>query len=199
MSCVSSYRLGMSVVAVAFVMATWPVASSAHAASQTDALPIWVSIAQIISTGLLGAGALSVSVSSAVLTYRNNFGWQPTVVDQSVSYGLLSDGYTPLKISFRFWNRRKYAIVLKAIHLHPKLLRFDDDRWFDENRTEELLKGGREVLNWTFISGSKPKPGLRGKFEYFQYFSYEGSLTVQPGDNPVFELEALICTSLYLI
>ena len=72
----------------------------------------WLMLAQTIATAILGIGAISVAIVSAVIAYRNNFGWEPAIARTRVVTGSGPEGRRHIGIEFQIWNRRKYPIIV---------------------------------------------------------------------------------------
>jgi hypothetical protein len=89
-----------------------------------------VQIWQIIASATLALASVIVAAASALFSYRNNFGWKPTVILGRVgmqgAYVIDQIGRVnppdeqpryQVGISIEFWNRRKYPVVIRKMVL----------------------------------------------------------------------------------
>lgn len=84
-----------------------------------DKVPVWVSLTQIGASIFLGIAALVVSITSAIVAYRNNFGWKPIALVSRYSLGTWHTTETDIegkaRLHIEVWNRRKYPILIRYI------------------------------------------------------------------------------------
>jgi hypothetical protein len=73
---------------------------------------------QWASTTILAFSSLTVAVVAVTFGYRNLRGWQPFIlVTRQGGATDSQDKDRNLVLSFEIWNRRKYPIILQAIHI----------------------------------------------------------------------------------
>jgi hypothetical protein len=67
-----------------------------------------IAVYQLVAYVLLSIASVTVAVTSAILGYRQMFGWEPTVFVTGI--GSAKDNNAI--VTFEVWNRRKYPIAL---------------------------------------------------------------------------------------
>ena len=78
-----------------------------------------------------GLSSAAVAWLAFRMTWRNNFGWKPTIL--LVTYGFRGGtGQNEMFCKFEIWNRRKYPVVVREVQVifGATLLDFDPDSGF---------------------------------------------------------------------
>jgi hypothetical protein len=67
---------------------------------------------------MLTVASIVMGAVSALIAFRNNFGWKPLVL-------VTSNGYN-LSLELEIWNRRKYPIVVRNIQIQFNAIKLRD-------------------------------------------------------------------------
>ena len=76
----------------------------------------WIPLLQIVTNAVLTIVAICIAVASLIVAYRNNFGWEPFVMNKRsyVRKATIIDAYIAV-IELEIWNRRKYPVAIREI------------------------------------------------------------------------------------
>jgi hypothetical protein len=73
-----------------------------------------VAAVQLIAYISLTIASITVAVTTAVIGYRQLYGWKPTVFVTGVACNFVEPGKAEAITTFEVWNRRKYPIAISG-------------------------------------------------------------------------------------
>jgi hypothetical protein len=120
-------------------------------------MDIPIAVLQLVSYVMLTVASVTVGTLSAIIAYRNNFGWRPMGIVTTIGVAGVSSepNVYYASVTFEVWNRRKYPIVVRSISINLSHLEFvgkiripasgDQDNW--HRRGNKIYRIGSTVLS----------------------------------------------------